>query len=66
MVSIDRSAPFVFCERRSLERLDRCAPEDLSHGQVIQRMCSSATAASDRFQAWLRHMNSHGWNVPSA
>ena len=32
-------------------------------GQVIQRVVPVTTATSDRFQAWLRHMNAHGWNV---
>jgi hypothetical protein len=32
-------------------------------GRVVQRMVSRETAAGDRFQAWLRHMNAHGWNV---
>jgi hypothetical protein len=32
-------------------------------GQVIQRIVPVAAAISDRFQAWLRHMNAHGWNV---
>jgi hypothetical protein len=32
-------------------------------GQVIQRIVPVASAISDRFQAWLRHMNAHGWNV---
>jgi hypothetical protein len=32
-------------------------------GQVIQRIVPVTTAAGDRFQAWLRHLNSHGWNV---
>ncbi len=32
-------------------------------GQVIQRIVPVTAATSDRFQAWLRHMNAHGWNV---
>jgi hypothetical protein len=32
-------------------------------GQVIQRIVPVTAAISDRFQAWLRHMNAHGWNV---
>jgi hypothetical protein len=32
-------------------------------GRVAQRIVSRDTAAGDRFQAWLRHMNAHGWNV---
>ena len=32
-------------------------------GQVIQRIVPVTTAASDGFQAWLRHLNSRGWNV---
>jgi hypothetical protein len=30
---------------------------------VIQRIVPVTTAASDRFQAWLRHLNAHGWNA---
>ena len=32
-------------------------------GQVIQRIVPVTTATSDRFQAWLRHLNAHGWNA---
>jgi len=32
-------------------------------GQVIQRIVPVPTATSDRFQAWLRHLNAHGWNA---
>ena len=32
-------------------------------GQVIQRIVPVTTATSDRFQAWLRYLNAHGWNV---
>jgi hypothetical protein len=32
-------------------------------GQVIQRIVPVTTATSDRFQAWLRYLNSVGWNV---
>ncbi len=32
-------------------------------GQVIQRIVPVAAATGDRFQAWLRHMNAHSWNV---
>ena len=32
-------------------------------GQVLQRIVPVATAVGDRCQAWLRHMNAHGWNV---
>ena len=32
-------------------------------GRVVQRMVPRDTAAGERFQAWLRHMNAHGWNV---
>jgi hypothetical protein len=32
-------------------------------GQAIQRIVPVTTATSDRFQAWLRYLNSVGWNV---
>jgi len=32
-------------------------------GHVVQRIVPVITAADDRFQAWLRHMNAHGWDV---
>ncbi|MEQ1574281.1 MAG: DNA-primase RepB domain-containing protein [Vicinamibacterales bacterium] len=32
-------------------------------GETAQRVVPLATAASDRFQAWLRHRNAAGWNV---
>jgi hypothetical protein len=32
-------------------------------GQVIQRLVPVTTATDDRFQAWLRYLNSVGWNV---
>ena len=32
-------------------------------GQVIQRVVPVTTATSDRFQAWLRHLNARGWNA---
>ncbi len=32
-------------------------------GQVMQRIVPVTLAATDRFQAWLRHLNAYGWNV---
>src|SRR5262245_40411074 len=63
-VAIDRSAPVCFLRAA-------CAPNDsvgvllktYRTGQVIQRIVPVTTAAGDRFQAWLRHLNSRGWNV---
>ena len=64
MVSIDRCAPVRFLQAAF-------APDDsigvllktYRTGQVMQRIVPVASAISDRFQAWLRHMNAHGWNV---
>ena len=64
MVSIDQCAPVRFLQAAF-------APNDsigvllktYRTGQVIQRIVPVASAISDRFQAWLRHMNAHGWNV---
>ena len=64
MVSIDQCAPVLFLQAAF-------APDDsigvllktYRTGQVIQRIVPVASAISDRFQAWLRHMNARGWNV---
>lgn len=64
MVSIDQCAPVRFLQAAF-------HPDDsigvllktYRTGQVIQRIVPVASAISDRFQAWLRHMNAHGWNV---
>ena len=64
MVSIDQCAPVRFLQAAF-------GPDDsigvllktYRTGQVIQRIVPVASAISDRFQAWLRHMNAHGWNV---
>ena len=64
MVTIDQSAPVRFLRAAF-------APNDsigvllktYRTGQVIQRIVPVTTAAGDRFQAWLRHLNSRGWNV---
>ena len=64
MVSIDQCAPVRFLQAAF-------APDDsigvllktYRTGQVIQRILPVTTATSDRFQAWLRHMNAHSWNV---
>ena len=64
MVSIDPAAPVRFLRAAF-------APNDsigvllktYRTGQVVQRIVTVSRAASDRFQAWLRHMNAHGWNV---
>ena len=61
---IDRSAPVRFLRTAF-------APNDsigvllktYRTGWVIQRILPVTTATSDRFQAWLRHLNAHGWNV---
>lgn len=64
MASIDRHAPVRFLRTAF-------APDDsigvllktYHTGHVVQRIVQVSRAASDRFQAWLRHMNAHGWNV---
>ena len=64
MGSIERCAPVRFLRAAF-------APDDsigvllktYRTGQVIQRIVPVTTATSDRFQAWLRHMNAHDWNV---
>lgn len=64
MVSIDQCTPVRFLQAAF-------APDDsigvllktYRTGQVIQRIVPVTAAISDRFQAWLRHMNAHGWNV---
>ena len=64
MVTIDRNAPVRFLRAAF-------APNDsigvllktYRTGQVIQRIVPVTTAADDRFQAWLRYLNSRGWNV---
>jgi hypothetical protein len=62
--SIERCAPVRFLQAAF-------APDDsigvllktYRTGQVVQRIVPVTTATSDRFQAWLRHMNAHDWNV---
>ena len=64
MVPIDRRTPVRFLRAAF-------APNDsigvllktYRTGQVIQRIVPVTTAAGDRFQEWLRHLNSRGWNV---
>jgi len=45
--------------------LDRVAVQTLerSAGRVEPRMVSADVAASDKFQAWLRYKNAHGWDI---
>ena len=64
MVPIDRSAP-VRSLRAAFASSDSIGVliKTYRTGQVIQRIVPVTTAAGDRFQAWLRHLNSHGWNV---
>lgn len=64
MAPIDARAPVRFLRAAF-------APEDsigvllktYRTGQVVQRIVPVTTAISDRFQAWLRYMNAHSWNV---
>lgn len=64
MVSIDRCAPVRFLQA-AFDPDDSIGVllKTYRTGQVIQRIVPVASAISDRFQAWLRHMNAHGWNV---
>ena len=64
MASIDRDAPVRFL--RTAFTADDSVGVLLKiyrTGQVVQRIVPVTTAASDRFQAWLRDMNARGWNV---
>jgi len=64
VVSIDQCAPARFLQA-AFAHDDSIGVllKTYRTGQVIQRIVPVASAISDRFQAWLRHMNAHGWNV---
>ena len=64
MLPIDRSAPVRFL-RAAFAPSDSIGVllKTYRTGQVIQRIVRVTTASSDRFQAWLRYLNAHGWNV---
>jgi RepB DNA-primase from phage plasmid len=64
VTSIDRDAPVRFI-RTAFETGDSVGVllKVYRTGAVVQRIVPAATAAGDRFQAWLRHMNARGWNV---
>ena len=64
MVSIDQCAPVRFLQA-AFDPNDSIGVllKTYRTGQVIQRIVPVTSAISDRFQAWLRHMNAHGWNV---
>lgn len=64
MVSIDQCAPVRFLQA-AFDPDDSIGVllKTYRTGQVIQRIVPVASAISDRFQAWLRHMNAHSWNV---
>ena len=64
MVAIDQGAPVRFL-RAAFYPNDSVGVllKTYRTGQVIQRIVPVTTAAADRFQAWLRHLNSRGWNV---
>ena len=64
MGSIDQCAPVRFLQA-AFDHDDSIGVllKTYRTGQVIQRIVPVASAISDRFQAWLRHMNAHGWNV---
>jgi hypothetical protein len=64
VVSIDQCAPVRF-HQAAFGHDDSIGVllKTYRTGQVIQRVVPVTSAISDRFQAWLRHMNAHGWNV---
>ena len=64
MVSIDQCAPVRFLQA-AFDHDDSIGVllKTYRTGQVIQRIVPVTSAFSDRFQAWLRHMNAHSWNV---
>jgi hypothetical protein len=64
VLSIDRSVPVRFL-RAAFASNDSIGVllKTYRTGQVIQRIVPVTTAIGDRFQAWLRYLNAHGWNV---
>lgn len=64
MAAVDRRVPVQFL-RAAFEADDWIGVllKTYRTGRVMQRMVPASAATSDRFQAWLRHMNAHGWNV---
>lgn len=64
MAAIDRRVPVQFL-RAAFEAEDWIGVllKTYRTGRVMQRIVPVSAAISDRFQAWLRHMNAHGWNV---
>ncbi len=64
MGAIDPDTPVRFL-RTAFEANDAIGVllKHYGSGHVVQRMVPVTTAASARFQAWLRHMNARAWNV---
>jgi hypothetical protein len=64
VVSVDQFAPVRFLQA-AFDPDDSIGVllKNYQTGQVIQRIVPVTSAISDRFQAWLRHMNAYGWNV---
>lgn len=64
MASIDRDGPVRFF-RAAFAPGDSIGVllKTYRTGQVIQRIVPVTAATTNRFQAWLRHLNSRGWNV---
>lgn len=64
MVRIDREAPLQFL-RTGYQPADWIAVflKTYRTGDVAQRVVPVSAATSPSFQAWLRHLNSQGWNV---
>lgn len=64
MAAVNRRVPVQFL-RSAFEAEDWVGVllKTYQTGRVVQRIVPVSTAVSDRFQAWLRHMNAHAWNV---
>jgi RepB DNA-primase from phage plasmid len=64
MVSSDRASPIAFLNT-AYDAGDWVAVflKTYRTGDVTQRVMRVSTAIRPSFQAWLRHLNRHGWNV---
>lgn len=64
MVSVDRAAPVVFLST-AYHTADWIAVflKTYRTGEIAQRVMPVSQVARPSFQAWLRHLNAHGWNV---
>jgi hypothetical protein len=64
MVPVERMAPTQFLQT-AYDSGDWIAVflKTYRSGDVAQRVLPVSAAMRPRFQAWLRHLNAHGWNV---